>query len=235
MEALRCLVEQGDRPRVELVIAMPDGVLLPMEQAKLIGSSGIPYQVVHGSWAHITDKQNAAVAVTKGEWFTFWDDDDWSDSSRLAFTVLAIEEATDDTAFVGPTEMLYHELSAPTRHTLQFTTATPVLDKPAAIRRALWSKQPFELRARPFGGPDPGNVGDWIVRRGLAGGMAAAAEFVYIGMLHGANTNSPKAFRVDPTTRRVFDGNDYAWVGGREIVAGFMTDEVLKRYEASIG
>jgi hypothetical protein len=231
--ALPCLLGQTGAPAFEIVLALGDGEAPSMAEATVIGRSGIPYQMVRRSWEHVTDKQNAAVAAATGEWFTFWDDDDWSAPGRLAATAAAIK---DGLGIVGPNSTHYHELCTPTRYTAKFTTGAHVLDKVAAIRRALWVKQPFRLISRPYGGPDPGNVGDWIVKT-IHGGAdyQVINDPGYVTMMHKTNTATPKKFRIEAQTKRVLDGpKEYTLLGGREAAVAITGDADLKRFEDAV-
>lgn len=226
--ALRCLFGQVSPPPFELIVALDEGDHLAFDDATILVDSGIPRQVITGTWATVADKQNAAIALARGTWVTLWDDDDWSSPDRLADTAAAIARAPG-AGIVGPPSIFYHELIGKDRRTLQFTTGVHVVDGCSTFKRALWEANPFPVKSK-FG-----DVGDWIVRRVRAGTTYEPTSFTYVAMVHGKNATMPaRPFRVDPKTGVVHDGpNDYKVIGDRTTVLGWLDTTTLAAYEAA--
>lgn len=210
--ALNCLFSQVGAPAIELVIAMDDGDHLSLDDAKRLVDSGIPRNVIYGTWKTVADKQNAAIAQATGAWITFWDDDDWSGPTRLADTAAAIARPSQP-GIVGPASVLYHELIGKARRTLRFTTGFYVVDGCCAFQRALWERNPFLVKSQY------GDVGDWIVHRVRGGTSVETVDFDYVAMVHGKNATMPgRPFRIG-ADGTVYDGpKDYQLLGGPEII-----------------
>jgi glycosyltransferase involved in cell wall biosynthesis len=232
--ALECLFKQQDRPPIELIIAMDDGGSLTLDEAKLIVDSGVPREVIYGPWDSITAKQNAAIDKAKAPWVMLWDDDDWSAPDRIAVTATAINDL-DAFDIIGPPMIHYHELIGDKRRLVKFTTPAHVVDGASAFRRALWEQQPFRLIPRYDGKPDPGNVGDWIVRHVIDGATVHTVDFGYVAMIHGTNATMARPFKVDDADGTVFDGPvEFKLVGGRAAAAKIIGEPTLRAYEAAV-
>lgn len=235
--ALECLLRHQDHglSACELVIALDDGDNLTLDEAKFIVDSGIRRKVVKDTWKSVTDKQNAAVSETTAPWVMLWDDDDWSAPDRIRDTFHAINAHDPAVDIVGPRTIHYHELIGTARRMVKFTTGVHVVDGAAAFRRSLWEQQSFRLLPRYDNKPDPGNVGDWIARRVMAGARVRNTSYSYVAMIHGANTTTARPFRVDPVEGAVLDGPvEYTVVGGRDDVARLIGETTLRRYEAAV-
>lgn len=212
---------------VELVIGLDADAVVPYDEAQVVAASGVAWQGVRGRWPTVADKQNATIARTRGAWVTLWDDDDWSAPDRLAKTLEAI--GTTGADLIGVERILYHELTAPTRRTVEFTTPAVVVDGLVTFRRKLWERTPFEVKSAY------GDVGDWIVQRTNAGASVRTTAFDYIAMIHGANATRARPFRVDPVNGKVFDGpREFKLRGGRDATAAVMGEETLRQFEAAV-
>lgn len=183
------------------------------------------------AWPTLTAKLNAGFAAARGAFVAFWDDDDWSEPLRLAKTLAAIEQVPADV--YGPPVMLRHELAAPTRRTLGYTSpwGLPCLNG-SAIRRALVQQHPFEaLHAKPT----QHNLSAWFLARKKEPAFTIAPiDVTIVAMAHGGNMNVPRAFRLDPMTNKVFDGPaEYKLVGGRDTAAALLGGG-LDHFEAAV-
>lgn len=212
---------------VELVLGLDDDAVITHGDATTIAASGVAWQGVRGRWPTVADKQNATVARARGAWVTLWDDDDWSAPDRLTKTFEAISTTGAD--LIGVERILYHELTAPTRRTVEFTTPAVVVDGLVTFRRKLWERAPFEVKSTY------GDVGDWIVQRTNAGASVRTTAFGYVAMIHGTNATRAKPFRVDPVNGKVFDGpREFKLRGGRDTAAAVMGEEPLRQFEAAV-
>lgn len=231
-EALKCLANQS-RPVDELVIAFDGDDRLSMPEATAI--SHIPCRPLYGTWANVTEKYNAALALASSEWVTLWDDDDWCGSRRIA-DVMIKNAAAPMADIIGPCEILYHELIGTDRRTVKFVTKAHVVDGASAFRRALWQEHPFHLvKSRHPNAARVANIGDWIVRRVAGGVKCATVDFPYVAMIHGGNATMARPFRVAPKTNEVYDGpDDFTVAGGREIALSVMGETALHAYEAAL-
>lgn len=182
------------------------------------------------AWPTLTDKLNAGFKLAQAPFVTFWDDDDWAEPQRVAKTLDAIDDVYADV--YGPATMFRHELVAPTRRTLLYTSpwALPCLNG-AVISRDLVLRRPFLARgARPM----QHNVGVWLLDLQKDPEIEfATLDVAIVAMAHGSNLNAPRQYRVDPTDR-VLDGNEYKAIGSRGAALKVMGEDALMRFEAAV-
>ena len=227
--AWAALCEQVDVDNIEILVLADKGcdpATLPAGLGALPVPTWAKAPTVVDAWPTLTDKLNAGVKLATAPFITFWDDDDWAEPERIVKTLGAIQAIDAD--IYGPPAMLRHELLAPTRRTLVYTSPwdLPCLNG-TVIRRDLLLRRPFEALHAP---PTQHNVGAWLRARQQDGVDFATLDVVIVAMATGG-LNAPRQYRVDPVNLRVQDGHEHAIVGARDAVAAIMGEPALARFE----
>jgi len=228
--ALAALRDQVDVPRFELIVVTDDDDPVTARQiTQAISYTAVKVTVYkRAAWRSLSEKRNVACAFARGDWLTFWDDDDWSAPTRLRGTADTIE-AYKDAEMIGVRQMLWHELVGPTRHTIEYVAPVPgyVVGGTLTFRSRVLQQHPFENIA--------GDEGWWTLKRHEEGRVLVPIWFPYVAMIHGGNTANPRNFRVNEQTGQVHDGIEFTLRhGGREVVREIMGDDALARFEAAV-
>lgn len=181
---------------IELVVVSEDSEALAVA-GEVAVREHVAVKLIHlESKLPIGHKRNTACWHAKGEWITFWDDDDWSRADRLRQTIHQMSSAVN---IVGSPTMLIHEIVDRRRRTFAYNYKPYDDTYPKrffvggtlTFRRSLWEQHQF--------GDDIGEDAWWQIATQAEPACALPADpTLYVAMIHGKNTANTQAPNGDP-------------------------------------